>query len=377
VPKRRARRTSDEELQSPSLRSDASREASNIDAASPQQGVARLQEAAGNDAVSGMLHRFHGAEQSGTPTKRATTLRRGSTGAKVKALQTRLNASGFGPLKVDGIFGPLTQKSVRSFQRANSLVPDGVVGAKTWGRLGVEGGGPAPAPTKLAGGEPDLRGVRAELGAGGGSIQAARLRALTLANLEGADSATRKLGGDLADAVGGAWRTWQSAANMVGIVVNAVTATGGQVVAPPLMALILSETVGIDPVAGPPLAIAIGNPFDTFAASLKMPGLPLFPSFAAVPGPLTPPTPSVPVPLVALAGATPAPQKPFAGLTKSQRQACEAVVDAFGPAFEIWRTTTMVSVIGSGPIPTFAPPYVPVGPVVGGVANGIPGAFML
>lgn len=376
MPRRRAKRTQGEEPQSSSLRQAAPRESSGTESASAEHGVARLQEAAGNDAVSGMLHRFHGPGP-GTAATGAATVRRGSRGASVEALQTSLNAAGFGPLKVDGIFGPRTQKSVRRFQGANRLVPDGVVGKKTWARLGGASGGSTQAPTKAPGDAPDLRGVRAELGAGGGGAQAAQLRALTLANVAGADSATRQLAGSLADAVGEAWSTWQLTATMVGIVVNAVTATGGQIVGPPLSALIAPKTAPVDPVAGVALAKSIGPAFDAFTTSLKMPGLPLFPSFAAVPGPEAPPTPSVPFPLVALLGVPPIPQKQFTSLTSTQRRACEAVVDAFGPTFEIWRVVTMVSVLGSGPVPTFAPPYVPVGPVVGGVANGIPGQFML
>jgi hypothetical protein len=33
-------------------------------------------------------------------------------------------------------------------------------------------------------------------------------------------------------------------------------------------------------------------------------------------------------------------------------------------------------VLGSGPVPSFAPPYVPVGPVVGGTASSPPGALL-
>ena len=43
-------------------------------------------------------------------------------------------------------------------------------------------------------------------------------------------------------------------------------------------------------------------------------------------------------------------------------------------AVSSWRTPiALVNLIGTGAVPTFAPPYVPVGPVVGGVANGRPG----
>lgn len=59
------------------------------------------------------------------------TLKRGSRGAEVKTLQTRLN------LMADGIFGPLTEEAVKEFQRRKGLTADGVVGAKTWAALGV------------------------------------------------------------------------------------------------------------------------------------------------------------------------------------------------------------------------------------------------
>jgi peptidoglycan hydrolase-like protein with peptidoglycan-binding domain len=59
------------------------------------------------------------------------TLKRGSRGAEVKTLQTRLN------LMADGIFGPLTEEAVKEFQRRKGLTADGVVGAKTRAALGV------------------------------------------------------------------------------------------------------------------------------------------------------------------------------------------------------------------------------------------------
>ena len=136
-------------------------------------------------------------------------------------------SAGFGPLKVDGIFGPLTQKSVRSFQRANRLVPDGVVGKKTFGKLAIDGGGPAPAPTKC----PPTRLTYAESSRSSAPEAPSRRNSsarLTLNNLEGADAATRRLAGSLADAVGEAWSLWQRAATMVGIIVNAVTARAGR-----------------------------------------------------------------------------------------------------------------------------------------------------
>ena len=55
-------------------------------------------------------------------------------GEHVKHLQRELNRRG-NTLKVDGIYGPLTQHAVTVFQRANGLLIDGIVGPQTWGAL--------------------------------------------------------------------------------------------------------------------------------------------------------------------------------------------------------------------------------------------------
>lgn len=57
------------------------------------------------------------------------TLRRGSTGAAVKELQSLLN------LSADGAFGAKTEAAVKAFQSARGLTSDGIVGAATWGAL--------------------------------------------------------------------------------------------------------------------------------------------------------------------------------------------------------------------------------------------------
>ncbi len=57
------------------------------------------------------------------------------TGADVAELQERLVGLGYGPLAIDGVYGPKTIEAVRSFQRDQRLVPDGVVGAITWNAL--------------------------------------------------------------------------------------------------------------------------------------------------------------------------------------------------------------------------------------------------
>lgn len=68
-------------------------------------------------------------------TKRPT-LRRGDRGEDVVHLQKRLTAMGYGVGKIDGIFGAKTLEAVKAFQVENGLSVDGIVGAKTWGKIG-------------------------------------------------------------------------------------------------------------------------------------------------------------------------------------------------------------------------------------------------
>ena len=61
------------------------------------------------------------------------TLRRGTQGDLVKTLQRDLNLSS------DGNFGGQTEAAVRNFQRTHNMVPDGIVGPKTWTALDAAG----------------------------------------------------------------------------------------------------------------------------------------------------------------------------------------------------------------------------------------------
>ncbi|MDF5717112.1 MAG: peptidoglycan-binding domain-containing protein [Rhizonema sp. NSF051] len=57
------------------------------------------------------------------------------TGEAVQFLQTLLNKHSRSTLDVDGIFGPETEDTVKTFQQNHNLSVDGVVGPKTWAAL--------------------------------------------------------------------------------------------------------------------------------------------------------------------------------------------------------------------------------------------------
>ena len=63
-----------------------------------------------------------------------SVLKVNSRGEQVKALQRILIGCGY-DLKADGVFGTITDRHVRAFQRKNGLSADGIVGTKTWGKL--------------------------------------------------------------------------------------------------------------------------------------------------------------------------------------------------------------------------------------------------
>lgn len=67
----------------------------------------------------------------------AETYKKGSSGAVVREIQTRLKNWGYYSGAVDGIFGSQTEKAVKYFQRKNGLEADGKVGTLTLAALGI------------------------------------------------------------------------------------------------------------------------------------------------------------------------------------------------------------------------------------------------
>ena len=72
---------------------------------------------------------------SANATVQASLLKKGDSGAEVRALQTRLIALGYLTGGADGDYGVATYNAVAAFQRKNGLTADGVAGAMTLNRL--------------------------------------------------------------------------------------------------------------------------------------------------------------------------------------------------------------------------------------------------
>jgi peptidoglycan hydrolase-like protein with peptidoglycan-binding domain len=60
-----------------------------------------------------------------------TTLKPRDHGSQVKALQRALAALGYSGGRVDGSYGPATERALASFQRAHNLTADGIFGPAT------------------------------------------------------------------------------------------------------------------------------------------------------------------------------------------------------------------------------------------------------
>lgn len=189
------------------------------------------------------------------------------------------------------------------------------------------------------------------------------------------------------DAICQAWSTYHSSAALTGVIVNAVTAAGGVMAGPPLTPLILASAPKSTPNElkySKTIAAVVGQQFTMWQTAVKVPGLPWYPAFAAFPAPVTPPMPNVPVPLAAIgsAGMSAMQAATMKNMMVGQlgdpqalhhQELFDCVATGVFTVFSTWLTTTMVTkVMGFGPVPTFAPPFVPVGPVLGGSANGPP-----
>jgi peptidoglycan hydrolase-like protein with peptidoglycan-binding domain len=106
--------------------------------------------------ASGVLLAIPGAQAQAAFGDRV--LREGSTGRHVRVLQRWLSLTGF-DTRIDGKFGPHTQRTLRRFERAHAMRVDGVLSRPQArglrrraiiARVSVPVGGPEPAPAIAA-----------------------------------------------------------------------------------------------------------------------------------------------------------------------------------------------------------------------------------
>ncbi len=184
--------------------------------------------------------------------------------------------------------------------------------------------------------------------------------------------------------------TWRAGAMLGGVAINGPTASGGRIAPMPLGPILFQQMVnaGMQVEIASPMSKALSDQWMKWAGSVQVPGMSWYPPFAAFPGPLAPLTPNPPTPLAVLtqdrsimsvANLTEHMNREL-GAHASLPGASAAVSDIanwMNGCFNVFVSNVMVTnVMGTGPVPTFAPPYVPVGPVVGGVGTQVPGGMI-
>jgi hypothetical protein len=206
---------------------------------------------------------------------------------------------------------------------------------------------------------------------------------------------------DMLDAIGFAHNMWKLQSKLSNLQIMAVSVIGspGCLQGPELESLIKNAPqcaayTGNKAKWRDAVAAGVSKCFKDWQDQVMIPGLPLYPAFAMFPGPMAPPMPNIPVPLISCPSgmitrmadptqmATEMKNAHDGGLQqKDKDKHFEALFDAIATvvslAFMIWLPSQqMMTVMGKGQVPTFAPPFVPAGPVVAGDNLPIPGHFM-
>jgi hypothetical protein len=200
------------------------------------------------------------------------------------------------------------------------------------------------------------------------------------------------------DAVEFAHKLWKAQAKFKDLKVNAVTVLGtpGCLDGPELESNIknapmVASFTGNKQKHRDAVAKGVSKCFKNWQDKVTIPGFPWYPAFAAFPGPMAPPMPNIPMPLIACVSAKVTDIIMGSQMKKEMDDALDgglknkdkdkqyealhdAIATALSLAFLIWLVSQQAMlVLGKGPIPTFAPPFVPVGPVVMGDNIGAPG----
>lgn len=181
---------------------------------------------------------------------------------------------------------------------------------------------------------------------------------------------------------------WRGQAMFTGIKINGPVASGGRVTGPGIGGPIVDalKGAGMPNDAAQHFGHAVEGAWRDWTGSVHVPDLPWYPAFAAVALAIAPPMPNVPTPISRLAH-DPGKLNGLAGAIKGSLGTAKdwpggaAAIDDFaawlkGSAEGWFQGGCMITnVVGKGPVPAFAPPYVPVGPVVAGDNVATPGVF--
>ena len=128
------------------------------------------------------------------------------------------------------------------------------------------------------------------------------------------------------------------------------------------------------------VAKGVSSNFEKWKSQVTVPGLPWYPAFVAYPGPMAPPMPNVPTPLISCVSSGLSHiissskikdsiynELPSEMKTLANEAFIQALASQIAMHFLTWLAKQQVMmVLGKGPVPSFAPPVVPSGPVVGG-----------
>lgn len=210
--------------------------------------------------------------------------------------------------------------------------------------------------------------------------------------------AFKELHDTMIDAVKFAHDLWRLQAKFKNLQIMAVCAIGGPgcldgpalesniKMAPPCAAWTGNKAKYRDAVAA-----GVSKAFKNWQDNVMVPGLPWYPAFAAFPGPQAPPMPNIPTPLIACPSTMMADICAPMAMKQGMIDALDAglknedkdkqhealflsIATVLSLAFTVWLASQQVMlVLGKGPIPSFAPPFVPVGPVVAGDIISAPG----
>ena len=182
-------------------------------------------------------------------------------------------------------------------------------------------------------------------------------------------------------AIVGAHDDWRYKAFLKGVKIMGPVAIGGSISGPPLSVNLnmYGPQQGVWGNAGAytrAIADGLTSCWRDWEQSVRVPSLVWYPAFATMHFPVAPPTPNIPSSVDALTYSPTALTSDNIKATIARKLAqpgaysdeiFTSVAAGFVAALEPWLRTQMVGpVLGKGPVPTFAPPYVPVGPVVGG-----------